>query len=112
MAKERRKKLDPAAWALWAEQCRNDLPPGIPLGYYYDLCKRIDLVGVWGCKDGAHSLEATRKFISESDFDGYEAEVLAWLERIGGHCDCRVQSRAYKRLLRLFRAWEEWESDD
>jgi hypothetical protein len=104
----RKRRLDPTAWALWAEQRRNELPLGIPPDFYYDVCKRIVLVGLWGCEGHAHSVAATRSFIRETDFDGREAEVLAWLESIGGRCDCSIQTKAYRRLIRLFRTWEEW----
>jgi hypothetical protein len=112
VARERRKRrIDPVAWALWAQQRREDLPPGIPFDYFGDVCTRLDVVGVWGCEGRTHSLAAVRKFISETDFDWREDEVLAWLERLGGNCDCTVQARAYKNLLRLSRLWEKWESD-
>ena len=106
----RRRRPDPMTRAAWAEQRRNELPPGIPPDYFYDVCTRIDLVGVWGCVGETHSLAATRAFIRDTDFDTREAEVLAWLESIGGCCDCSVQTKAHKRLLRLLRTWEGWDA--
>ncbi len=102
---------DPETWPLWAEQRYNELPTGIPTAFYYEICKRIDLMLDWGCDEENHSLTATLEFIEGSDFASREDEILEWLASIGGHCDCSIQTKAYKRLLRLFDIWEEWDVD-
>jgi hypothetical protein len=110
--RRKRRRPDPGALAAWAEQCRNDLPPGIPPDFFEDVCTRLDAVDVWGCKGEKHSLAATKAFIAETDFEWRREDVLRWLERIGGQCDCTVRSKAHKRLLRLIRIWEDWDAGE
>ncbi len=108
MARKRKKRrLSSDELAEWCRQRLNELPEGIPVDYFGDLCQRIDLSIGWGCADGQHGLTAALEWISQTDYAGREADVLAWIESLGGICDCTIQGRAYRRLLWLFRHYEE-----
>jgi hypothetical protein len=107
MAKRHRKRrLRPEEVAEWCAQRLRELPVGIPVDYFGELCQRIDACVGWGCADGRHAPTAAREWISHTDYADREAETLAWVETLGGVCDCTIRGRAYRRLRRLFRDYE------
>jgi hypothetical protein len=48
------------------------------------------------CKDDKHSLHITEDWIAFSPFERRKELILAWLEDLGGSCDCTVLSVAEK----------------
>src|SRR5262245_25492559 len=101
MAKRRR--MRPEDMAEWCRRRLRDLPVGIPVDYFGELCERIGRCVEWGCQGDTHALVATREWIRFSDYSGRAEEVLAWLDSLGCYCDCSVKERGYRLVRRLFR---------
>jgi hypothetical protein len=59
------------------------------------------------CRGGEHSTAAAAEWLFNSELYSVRAEVLAWLESVGGTCDCTIQSKALPAVLRLSQ--ELWE---
>ncbi len=99
----RKRRGDEAAKALRRQQWREAIPHGVSLDDLGDLCRNLrDSLLPFGCRGGEHALTATREFLLGSDgmYDVRD-EVVAWLALVGGVCDCTVESRALRRVLRL-----------
>jgi hypothetical protein len=101
--RRRRHQSKPKARTERRSHWLREQPVGIPVEYFADLCQGIERCVAWGCKDGNHSLAATVEWISFSDYSGHAADILAWLDLLGGCCDCAVRTKVYRRLRRLAR---------
>jgi hypothetical protein len=99
--------MSPEAWAEWREQRLSELPPGVPVEYFGEMCQAIGHCTEWGCEDGRHALLAAIDWIQRTEYAPYQPEVLAWVEALGGVCDCSIRDRVYRRLQRLFNGYEE-----
>lgn len=110
MAK-RNRRLSPEERAVWQEQRLGELPPGIPLDYFDDLCKRIDACEPWGCVGDRHTLSAAIEWVLGGTHADRQAEVFAWAETLGGICDCSILDRMARRVSRLFEGYEDAEGE-
>jgi hypothetical protein len=50
-------------------------------------------------------LSAAVEWIGHTDYAVRGAEVLAWVEGLGGVCDCTIRDRAYRRLQQVFQGY-------
>jgi hypothetical protein len=107
MGKRKERRMSPDERAAWRAQRLAELPPGVPVDYFGELCQRLDACGPWGCEDGQHALSAAVVWIRHTDYADREAEVRAWVEALGGVCDCTIRDRVYRRLQQLFEDYED-----
>ncbi len=104
MGNRRRKSSDAHLAARRRRQLLDELPPGASLDTIAECCRGLHLMvsAVGGvCRDGAHSTAAAAEWLFNSELYAVRTEVLAWLESVGGACDCTIQSRALPVVLRL-----------
>jgi hypothetical protein len=102
--------LDADLAARRRRQLLDELPPGASLEAIADCCRNLDRMtsAVGGvCRGGEHSTAAAEEWLFNSELYSVRAEVLAWLESVGGTCDCTIRARALPAVLRLSR--ELWE---
>ena len=98
----RMRSIQSAQLAAIRQQLLDALPDEVSLLEIEGLCRwGFDRKEI-GCRDGEHSLAATTDFLRNDDsLYSVRDAVVAWLAVVGGVCDCTIQSRALRTVLRL-----------
>ena len=103
--RKRRKRIsiDPQLAAEHRQRLRDDLQSlGVTLDDIGELCQVVNPGEAgFGCHDGAHSLALATRRLTHGEFPLRAEEILRWLAEIGGVCDCTINTKALKRVVKL-----------
>jgi hypothetical protein len=101
--RRKRKTIDPQLAFEHRQRLRDDLLSlCVTLDDISELCQAVhpDEAG-FGCHDGAHSLALATMRLTHGEFPLRTEEILRWLAEIGGVCDCTINTKALKRVVKL-----------